>query len=287
MTTTASRWGLRARFRALLQLTLLGVLCLAGGVVAADTGAVTVQWLGQSAMKITSARGKVIVIDPWLISNPKTPAEFKKLEALGKVDLILLTHAHFDHIADAPALSAMNKAPVYAPAGLADSFATLGVMPVDMAPRFKKGGVVFPLGPEAGIKIIATHAEHSSEFRWKNPETGKDEMRLGGEPMGYIVELENGFRIYHMGDTGIFGDMKLIGELYNPDLILIPIGSHYVMPPADAAYATRELLKPKFAIPMHYGTNPLLRGPPKEYMDALGQSATKVLVLEPGAIARF
>lgn len=287
MTTTDSRWGLRARFRALLQLTLLGVLCLAGGVVAADTGAVTVQWLGQSAMKITSPGGKVIVIDPWLTSNPKTPAEFKKLEALGKVDLILLTHAHFDHIADAPALSAMNKAPVYAPAGLADSFATLGVMPVEMAPRFNKGGVVFPLGPEAGIKIIATHAEHSSEFRWKNPETGKDEMRQGGEPMGYIVELENGFRIYHMGDTGIFGDMKLIGELYKPDLILIPIGSHFVMPPVDAAYATRELLKPKFAIPMHYGTNALLRGTPKEYTDALGQSATKVLVLEPGAIARF
>jgi L-ascorbate metabolism protein UlaG (beta-lactamase superfamily) len=287
MTTTASKWRLRARFRALLQLTLLGVLCLAGGVVAADTGAVTVQWLGQSAMKITSPGGKVIVIDPWLTSNPKTPAEFKKLEALGKVDLILLTQSHFDHIAEAPALSAMNKAPLYAPAGLADSFATLGVMPVEMAPRFNKGGVVFPLGPEAGIKIIATHAEHSSEFRWKNPETGKDEMRLGGEPMGYIVELENGFRIYHMGDTGIFGDMKLIGELYKPDLILIPIGSHFVMPPADAAYATRELLKPKFAIPMHYGTNPLLRGTPKEYMDALGQSATKVLVLEPGAIARF
>jgi L-ascorbate metabolism protein UlaG (beta-lactamase superfamily) len=286
--TTASLWAplrtLRARA---LQLSLLCLASLAPGWAAAQGGAVTVQWLGQSAMKITSLGGKVIVIDPWLTSNPKTPAEFKKLEALGKVDLILLTHAHFDHIADAPALSAMNKAPVYAPAGLADSFATLGVMPVEMAPRFNKGGVVFPLGPDAGIKIIATHAEHSSEFRWKNPETGKDEMRLGGEPMGYIVELENGFRIYHMGDTGIFGDMKLIGELYKPDLILIPIGSHFVMPPADAAYATRELLKPKFAIPMHYGTNPLLRGTPKEYMDALGQSATKVLVLEPGAIARF
>lgn len=286
--TTASLWAALRTLRArALQLSLLCLAILAHGWAAAQGGAVTVQWLGQSAMKITSPGGKVIVIDPWLTSNPKTPAEFKKLEALGKVDLILLTHAHFDHIADAPALSAMNKAPVYAPAGLADSFATLGVMPVEMAPRFNKGGVVFPLGPEAGIKIIATHAEHSSEFRWKNPETGKDEMRQGGEPMGYIVELEHGFRIYHMGDTGIFGDMKLIGELYKPDLILIPIGSHFVMPPADAAYATRELLKPKFAIPMHYGTNALLRGTPKEYTDALGQSATKVLVLEPGAIARF
>lgn len=286
--TPDPRWtALRALAALALQVTVACLAGLAPGGAAAQSAAVTVQWLGQSAMKITSPGGKVIVIDPWLTSNPKTPAEFKKLEALGKVDVILLTHAHFDHMADAPALSAINKAPVYAPAGLADSLTTLGVMPVEMAPRFNKGGVVFPLGPEAGIKIIATHAEHSSEFRWKNPDTGKDEMRQGGEPMGYIVELENGFRIYHMGDTGIFGDMKLIGELYKPDLILIPIGSHFVMPPADAAYATREMLKPKFAIPMHYGTNALLRGTPKEYTDALGQSATKVLVLEPGASARF
>ncbi len=253
----------------------------------AELGKVEVQWLGQSAMKITSPEGKVIVIDPWLTTNPKTPLEYKKLEALGKVDLILVTHAHFDHMADAPALSALNKAPVYAPAGLADSMATLGVMPAEMAPRFNKGGVVLPFGPNGGIKIIATHAEHSSEFRWKNPETGKDEMRSGGEPQGYIVEMENGFKIYHMGDTGVFGDMKLIGDLYKPDLILIPIGNHFVMSPQDAALATKEMLKPKFAIPIHYGTNALLRGTPKEYTDALGVTTTKVIALEPGSIATF
>lgn len=248
---------------------------------------VQVQWLGQAAVKITSPGGKVIVIDPWLTSNPKTPPEYKKLEALGKVDLILVTHAHFDHMADAPALSALNKAPVYAPAGLADSMVTLGVMPADMAPRFNKSGEVLPFGANGGIRIIATHAEHSSEYRWRNPDTGKDEMRLGGEPLGFIVELENGFRIYHMGDTGIFGDMKLIGELYKPDLILIPIGNHFVMPPQVAAMATRDMLKPKHAIPIHYGTNPLLRGTPKEYIDALGNAPTRVLALEPGGTASF
>lgn len=260
-----------------------GAACAAlSTLAAAQAPKVEVQWLGQAAVKITSPGGKVIVIDPWLVTNPKTPPEYKKLEALGKVDLILVTHAHFDHMADAPALSALNKARVYAPAGLADSMATLGVMPAEMAPRFNKGGVVLPFGADGGIRIIATHAEHSSEYRWRNPETGKDEMRLGGEPLGFIVELENGFRIYHMGDTGIFGDMKLIGELYKPDLILIPIGNHFVMPPQDAALATREMLKPKFAIPIHYGTNPLLRGTPKEYVDAMGNAPTKVMVLEPG-----
>jgi L-ascorbate metabolism protein UlaG (beta-lactamase superfamily) len=259
----------------------------ASSLVVAEPGKVDVQWLGQSAMKITSPGGKVIVIDPWLVTNPKTPPEFKKLEALGKVDLILVTHAHFDHMADAPALSALNKAPVYAPPGLADSMATLGVMPAEMAPRFNKGGVVLPFGPNGGIKIMATRAEHSSEFRWKNPETGKDEMRSGGEPQGYIVELENGFRIYHMGDTGVFGDMRLIGDLYKPDLILIPIGNHFVMSPQDAAFATKDMLKPRFAIPIHYGTNALLRGTPKEYTDALGVTSTKVMTLEPGGTASF
>ncbi len=271
------------------------IRCIVGGLMAAlatvagaaEEGKVEVQWLGQAATKITTPGGKVIVIDPWLTSNPKTPPEYKKLEALGKVDLILVTHAHFDHMADAPALSAMHKAPVYAPAGLADSMATLGVMPAEMAPRSNKGGIVYPLGEAAKIKIIATHAEHSSEYRWKNPATGKDEMHLGGEPLGYIIELENGFRIYHMGDTGIFGDMKLIGEHYKPDLILIPIGSHFVMPPQDAAIATRDMLKPRFAIPIHYGTIPLLRGTPKEYMDALGNTPTKVLPLNPGEKATF
>jgi hypothetical protein len=269
------------RFISLFTLTALMHVAMAG------EGTIQVQWLGQSAMKITTPGGKVIVIDPWLVGNPKTPAEFKKIEALGKVDLILVSHAHADHMADAPALSLLNKAPVYAPAGLADSFTTLGVLPVELAPRFNKGGVVLPFGADGGIKIIATHAEHSSEYRWKNPESGKDEMRPGGEPLGFIIELENGFKIYHMGDTGLFGDMKMIGELYKPDLIFIPIGSHFVMPPQDAAYATRELIKPRFAIPVHYGTNALLRGTPKEYTDALGQSSTKVLVLEPGGIATF
>lgn len=260
--------------------------CAQGPTVPADTAQVEVQWLGQAAVRIATPGGKVIVIDPWLVTNPKTPADYKKLEALGKVDLILVTHAHFDHMADAPALAKLNNAPVYAPPGLADSMATLGILPVELAPRFNKGGTVLPPGLP-GVKIIGTHAEHSSEFRWKNPATGLEEMRVGGEPMGFIVELENGFRIYHMGDTGAFGDMKFIGDYYKPDLILIPIGNHFVMSPQDAAHVTREWLQPRVAIPIHYGTNPMLRGTPAEYVEAMGRGKTEVRVLQPGDKTSF
>ena len=242
-------------------------------------------WLGQSAFRITTPGGKVIVIDPFLINNPKTPAQYKDLDALGKVDLILVTHGHGDHFSDAPALAIKNKAPMYGPAGLSGSVIALGILPPELAPRFGKGGTMMPLGP--GIRITATHAEHSSELDWKNPATGKNEIHVGGEPVGYIIELENGFKIYHMGDSGLFGDMKLIGEYYKPDLILIPIGGHLVMDPKDAAFATREWLKPRFAIPVHYGTNPVMKGTPAEYMDALGKSSTKVFPINPGDKLEF
>lgn len=252
---------------------------------ASAAGKVTVQWLGQSATKITTPGGKVIVIDPWLTSNPKTPEAFKRLEALGKVDLILVTHAHFDHFADAPALAQLNNAPMYGPSGLNQSLATLGALPTALLPRFGKGGTITPLGPN--IKITATHAEHSSELNWRNPATGKDETHVGGEPVGFIIELENGFKIYHMGDTGLFGDMKLIGDYYKPDLVLIPIGGHFVMDPKDAAVSTRDFLKPKYAIPIHYGASPQMKGTPEEYIGAMGKTATQVISMKPGEEVRF
>jgi L-ascorbate metabolism protein UlaG (beta-lactamase superfamily) len=264
------------------------VLCVAlAGCAAAppQSGKIQVQWLGQSATKITTVSGKVIIVDPFLINNPKTPPEYKKLEALGKVDLILVTHGHGDHFADAPALAKLNNAPMWGPAGMNQSVVSLGILPVELAPRFGKGGTITPLGPD--IKITATRAEHSSELLWKNPATGKDETHVGGEPVGFIIELENGFKIYHMGDTGIFGDMKLIGEYYKPDLIMIPIGGHFVLDPKDAAFVTREYLKPKFAIPFHYATIPQLKGTPEEYMQALGSSSTKVFPIKPGDKLEF
>ncbi|MGV3742653.1 MAG: metal-dependent hydrolase [Burkholderiaceae bacterium] len=259
---------------------------VAGATLSAPaSGKVTVQWLGQATTKITTPSGKVIVIDPWLLTNPKTPEGYKHINSLGKIDLILVTHAHNDHFADAPELARLNNAPMYGPAGLNQSLVTLGVLPAALAPRFNKGGTITPLGPD--IKITATHAEHSSELVWKNPASGKDETHVGGEPVGYIIELENGFKIYHMGDTGLFGDMRLIGDYYKPDLLLIPIGGHYVMDPKDAAVSTRDMLRPKYAIPIHYGTIPQLKGTPEEYVKALGNTPTRVITMKPGEAVQF
>jgi L-ascorbate metabolism protein UlaG (beta-lactamase superfamily) len=245
---------------------------------------IQVLWLGQSAFKITTPTGKVIVIDPWLTKGPKAPAQYKDLAALGKIDLLLVTHAHGDHLGDAPALAKMHNIALWGPGGMNQSLLTLGVLPAAQLPRFDKGGKIHPL---PGITVTATHAEHSSALVLPNAATGKDETHYGGEPNGFIIELENGFKIYHMGDTGIFGDMKWIGEYYKPDLVLIPVGGNFTMDPADAAYATKELLKPRYAIPMHYGSNPLGKGTPREYVDALGSALVKVIVLAPGEVAEF
>jgi L-ascorbate metabolism protein UlaG (beta-lactamase superfamily) len=167
--------------------TLFAVaLALLTGAVFAQAkpmGKTEVLWLGQAAFRITTPGGKVIVIDPWMRTNPKTPAAFKDLRALGKVDLILVTHAHFDHFADAPDLAKLNDAPMYSGAGLGNTVVTLGILEPKLAPRFGKGRTVMPFGPDS-VKITATRAEHSSELVWKNPATGKDETHFGGEPVG-------------------------------------------------------------------------------------------------------
>jgi L-ascorbate metabolism protein UlaG (beta-lactamase superfamily) len=268
-----------------LLTSVTAAMLLAASLSASAQNKTDVQWLGQAAFKITTPGGKVIVIDPYLTANPVTPDTYKKLEALGKVDLILVTHGHNDHFADAPALAKLNNAPVYGPAGLMQSVVALEILPATLAVRFGKSGTVTPLGPD--IKITAVRAEHSSELGWKNPATGKDEVHVGGEPVGYIIELENGFKIYHMGDTGLFGDMKLIGDYYKPDLALMPIGGYFVMSPKDAAYATRTWLHPRYVIPMHYGTTPQLKGTPAEFTAALGRGKTKVMALRPGETASY
>lgn len=273
-------------FSKLIKTVFAASVLLGAMSASAQNGKTEVLWLGQASVRITTPGGKVIVVDPWLRTNPKTPANFKNLEALGKVDLVLVTHAHFDHVADAPDIAKMHKVPMYGPAGMNQTFVTLGVLPAELAPRFGKGGTIEPFGP-GSVKITATHAEHSSEYAWKNPATTKDEVHVGGEPVGFIIEMENGFKIYHMGDTGLFGDMKFIGEYYKPDLLLIPIGGHFVMSPADAAYAVKNYLKPKFALPIHYGTIPQLKGTTAEFSAALGNEAGKMLKVNPGEKVDF
>ena len=251
---------------------------------AAGTPKVEVTWLGQAAFKITSTGGKTIVTDPWLRMNPLTPPEYKNLETFGKIDALLVTHGHGDHVGDAPALAQRYNVPVRGPGDLLNTVMTLGVLPANLLPRMNKGGTV-EIAP--GIKATAVRAEHSSIFVWRNPATGKDETHPGGEAIGWIIELESGFRIYHAGDTAVFGDMKYIGERYKPDLALVPIGGHFTMDPADAAWAVKELIKPKAVIPMHYGTNPLAKGTAKEFVEAMGGSPIRVIVATPGQALSF
>jgi L-ascorbate metabolism protein UlaG (beta-lactamase superfamily) len=266
-------------------LLLALALILPGVPSAQQSGKVEVLWLGQATFKITSPGGKVIVLDPFLVNNPKTPAQYKNLDALGKVDLILVTHGHGDHVGDVKDLAAKTQAKVYGPAGLIATLVDLGWVSGEQGVRFGKGGKVQPLGPQ--ITITQVRAEHSSEVTVTDPATKKSTTHPGGEPAGFIIELENGFKVYHMGDTGLFGDMKLIADYYKPDLVLMPIGGHFVMDPKDAAYATKEWLKPKFVIPIHYGTFPVLKGTPQEYMAALGQTSTKVFPINPGDKLEF
>jgi len=210
---------------------------------AAVNGKTELLWLGQAGFRITTPGGKVIVIDPWITGGPKAPAAFKAdLAALGKIDLLLVTHAHVDHLGDAPALAKLNNTVLYGPADMITPLQTLGMLPPNLGHRFNKTGNVQPL---PGIKVTAVQAEHSSLIVFNNPATGKNESHPAGEAMGYIIQLENGYKIWHMGDTGLFGDMKFISDRYKPDLVLIPIGGNFTMDPEDAAYAMKRGSKPK------------------------------------------
>jgi L-ascorbate metabolism protein UlaG (beta-lactamase superfamily) len=250
----------------------------------AQSHPIQVQWLGQSAFKISTPSGKTIVTDPWLKANPLTPVEFKTLENLGKVDVLLVSHGHLDHFADAPALAKLNNVPMYAPGDMNSTVVALGILPPELAPRFNKSGTVEPV---PGIKVTAVRAEHSSVIVWKNPATAKDETHVGGEPVGFIIELEDGFKIYHMGDTGLFGDMKFIADYYKPDLVLMPIGGNFTLGPQEAAYAAKELLKIPQVIPMHYGANPLAKGTLAQFVGFMGTSKIKVHAAKPGDVIQF
>ena len=265
-------------------LSALVAACVAFAGSAYAQGKAELLWYSQAAFKLTTVSGKVILIDPWIMGAPLTPAELKNLDGIGKVDLILVTHGHGDHLGDALELSKKNNAPIWAPAGLNQTLLTLGLMPANLVPRMNKTGTVEPF---PGVKITMVKAEHSSEMVLKDPATGKDTTYFAGEPVGFIIELENGFKIWHMGDTGLFGDMKLIGEYYKPDLLLVPIGGHFVLDPKAAAYATKELIKPKMAWPMHYASNPLLRCTPAQYKEAMGQTSIQILDAKPGDKRQF
>lgn len=266
--------------------SVLAAALVAGYALAATAAeaATEIKWYGQSAFRIKTPGGKVIVVDPFITKNPKTPAADKDLTKIGKVDLILVTHGHFDHMADVSALAKLTGAKVGINADMGHTFRILGLVPKKQLVRFNKSGPINPIGP--GITITMTHAEHSSNVVHKDA-AGKEMIYPGGEPAGYIIKLEDGYTIYHSGDTGVFKDMELIHDLYKPDLALLCIGGWFTMDPKHAAYATTHFLKPKTVVPMHYGTFGLLKGTPAELKQALGDAKVEVVVMNPGDERQF
>jgi L-ascorbate metabolism protein UlaG (beta-lactamase superfamily) len=227
---------------------------------------VKVTYLGHSAFKIISPKGKVIYIDPFLSGNPKTPPEMKTVE---KADLILATHGHGDHLGDTLAMAEKTKAKIVVIAELGRYLTKNGAKNVT---GMNKGGTY----TYQGISITMVQALHSSSV------TEGDQVIYTGDPAGFILRIENGFTLYHAGDTAVFSDMKILGDIYRPELSLLPIGSHFTMDPREATYAAK-LLGSKYIIPMHYGTFPVLTGTPEEYLKLMKEvPQAKVLVLRPG-----
>jgi L-ascorbate metabolism protein UlaG (beta-lactamase superfamily) len=210
-----------------------------------------ITWLGHGTFRFALSSGKVILIDPWVAGNPACPAEWKNLE---RIDLMLATHGHFDHIADAVSLAKQHGPKVV---GIYELCAWLEGKGVANTMPMNKGG-----SQEVdGVRITMVHADHSCGIL----DDGK--IVYGGEAVGYVVEAE-GQRFYHSGDTNVFGDMKLIAELYAPQLACLPIGDLFTMGPREAAAACR-MLRPKIVLPMHFGTFPPLTGRPSQVRELL------------------
>ncbi|MGA3294093.1 MAG: metal-dependent hydrolase [Candidatus Acidiferrales bacterium] len=226
----------------------------------------TFTWLGHAAFRITTPSGKVVVVDPWVQSNPACPEPLKKFHRL---DTILITHGHFDHIADAVALAKEFEPQVVA---IYEICAWLESKGVTQTSAMNKGGT-----QKVGeIEVTMVNALHSCGIQ------DGDKIIYGGEACGYIIRLPGGLTVYHAGDTAVFGDMKLIAELYAPEVAMLPIGDHFTMGPREAAHAIR-LLGVRHVIPMHFGTFPVLTGNP-EALRKLTQDipGLEIHALKPG-----
>ena len=231
----------------------------------------SITWLGHSAFLLVTPGGKRIAIDPWL-GNPMCPPEWSKPEALKPLDLILVSHGHSDHVGDVVALSRATNAPVVCIYELGLFLGERGVQNVrDMG----IGGTQ----DIAGIQVTMTSALHSGSF----VEDGRI-VYLGGAT-GFVLRAKDMPTIYFAGDTGLFGDMKIIGEIYKPDIAFLPIGDHYTMGPDTAAIAARWL-GVRQVVPMHWGTFPMLAGTPSVLKTHLAGTGIDVLELKPGETAR-
>lgn len=226
---------------------------------------VQAQWLGHSAFKLMSPNGSTILIDPFLSQNPTTPDEFKEQD---DVDYILLTHGHADHVGDTLDIANKTGCTVATMVELSRLLVGKHGLNEDQAVEFNKGGTV----EFDDFSVTMVSANHSSSFQGD----------YAGEPAGLILSFDDDLTFYHLGDTNIFYDLELYGELYQPDVIAVPMGDHYTMDPKEAAMAC-DLIQADFAVPIHYGTMPVLTGDPHDFKKITEESTdTQVWIPEAG-----
>jgi L-ascorbate metabolism protein UlaG (beta-lactamase superfamily) len=233
-------------------------------------GGTRITYMGHATFRVVTPGDEQIIIDPFLTNNPQTPEDMKQV---GELDTMLITHGHYDHFEDVIPLAQETGA---MPVSNFEIFAYLQSKGIENGMPLNKGGTA----QVGGIKVVATHAIHSSSIA---EEDGT--IVYAGEPAGYVLEFESGFKLYHAGDTAVFSDMRLIGELYRPDLALLPIGNTVVMSPFEAAHAVR-LLGVRHVVPIHYSPEvlPVLTGTPEEFQEHLSKIAPDAVmhVMAPG-----